>query len=173
MTVLELFSQLSDAGVILDISADGNLVLDGPRPCLTPEVLARVRAHKAELLTLLRTNPANDKPVPCPTCGDTERWPTTRGLVYPTCWLAANEPEPEPVTWIVERNLDPDVVRQALQAYLVIHHGGTMPSIPRAALLSRINLWLEAHGKRPTTLPALRTALGMAEVSKPVHMRLA
>lgn len=94
MTVQELFSQLSDAGVILDISAEGNLVVDGPRQCLTPEVLARVRAHKAELLTLLRTNPANNKPVPCPTCGDTERWPTTKGPACVSCFIESITPEP-------------------------------------------------------------------------------
>lgn len=46
-------------------------------------------------------------------------------------------------------------------------HGGQIPDLPYGTLLSRFNLWLEVHGKRPTTLPALRTALGMAEVSSP------
>ena len=63
--------------------------------------------------------------------------------------------------WITERNLNPESVSQVWQAYLAEAHGGQLPALPQGTLLSQFNLWLEAHGQRPTTLPVLRKALGM------------
>ena len=52
MTAPELLDVLHRAGVEV-ARAGGNLKLRGPREAMTPEVLARVRERKPELLTLL------------------------------------------------------------------------------------------------------------------------
>ena len=73
MTAPELLADLSQVGVEV-ARAGANLKLCGPREALTPGMLARVRAHKPELLTLLRgavaspragdNRPAVDAPAP-------------------------------------------------------------------------------------------------------------
>jgi hypothetical protein len=53
MTLLNLLVDLADRGIRL-APAPGGLEIDGPRDALTPDLLARLRDHKQELLTLLR-----------------------------------------------------------------------------------------------------------------------
>lgn len=43
-------------GVRLAAAVDGGLVIDAPQETLTPELLARLKACKADLLAILRTN---------------------------------------------------------------------------------------------------------------------
>jgi hypothetical protein len=95
MAPTELIQRLTSAGCQVRIDGESLRVRD-PEHALTDELRDAIRQHKAELLQLLRADPANDKPKPCPACGDVERWPTTRGLICPTCWLAASAPEPVP-----------------------------------------------------------------------------
>ena len=159
MAPSELIERLSAAGCRL--RADGEqLRVHDPKRILTDDLRQAIREHKPELLRLLRSEPANDTPAPCPTCGDPERWPTTRGPVCPTCWLAASVPTPAP-EWIAEQNLDPESIAEAFPRYLAETSGGTLPDWPQGQLLSQFTLWLEAQGERPTTLPVLRQALRM------------
>jgi hypothetical protein len=63
-------------------AGDGGLTIDAPQVALTPDMVVRLKAHKAELLALLRPAPAV-QPQPMPTmkptakpvcrCGSTER----------------------------------------------------------------------------------------------------
>lgn len=47
-----------DAHVIrLMLASDGGLEIEGPQDALTPDLLARLKAHKDELLTMLRPVP--------------------------------------------------------------------------------------------------------------------
>jgi hypothetical protein len=95
MSPIELIQELAAASCKLRVYGEQLIVRD-PERALTDDLREAIRHHKAELLTLLRAKPANDKPMPCPTCGDLERWPTDKGLVCPTCWLAACVPTPVP-----------------------------------------------------------------------------
>jgi hypothetical protein len=52
MSTPELLSELDRLGVRLE--ADGDRLRYSPRSALTPELFARLKAHKAELLALLR-----------------------------------------------------------------------------------------------------------------------
>ena len=78
MAPSELIERLTAAGCRLQANGDQLWVRD-PERNLTDDLRHAIRQHKPELLRLLRSGPANDKPEPCPTCGDPERWPTTRG----------------------------------------------------------------------------------------------
>lgn len=46
-------------GIRLGLAGDSGLTIDAPQAALTPDLLARLKTHKAELLTMLR--PASDK----------------------------------------------------------------------------------------------------------------
>ncbi|MGH9927629.1 MAG: hypothetical protein ACREA9_00225 [Pyrinomonadaceae bacterium] len=52
MTVAELLADLDERGVKLE--AAGDMVRYHPKSAVTPDLLARMTAHKAELLTFLR-----------------------------------------------------------------------------------------------------------------------
>jgi hypothetical protein len=53
MTLPELLAELESAGVRLQAHGD-QLDIDAPRGALTPDLLARLQAHKPDLLDLLR-----------------------------------------------------------------------------------------------------------------------
>lgn len=53
----DLLAECSAHGIHLAPDAGGGLTIDAPPEALTPERLARLKAHKAELLTALRTSP--------------------------------------------------------------------------------------------------------------------
>ena len=57
-----LLRDLEQAGVKVVLGSPGKLKLCGPRKALSSELVARVRAHKPELLALLA-------PAPPPVCG--------------------------------------------------------------------------------------------------------
>lgn len=103
--------------------------------------------HKAEILRLLKDEGANDPLAPCSGGGNTE-------------------PEAAPA-WLIERNLSPQKVAEDFGRYTAETPSEARQNLPVGTLLSRFNLWLDAHGERPTTLPILRQALGMA--TAPAH----
>lgn len=51
----ELLVDCHARGIRLLPAGDGDLTIDAPKGALTPALVARLRAHKAELLTLLRS----------------------------------------------------------------------------------------------------------------------
>ena len=134
---------------------------------------------------------------PCPTCGDTWCWPTVSDETGEHDWACATclvshsqpirfmpegggepitvapdgePPMPEPAAksrWLVERDLDPESVKAALDTCLATEWGGVMPDVPQGRLLSRLNTWLEGQGRRPTTWPVMRAALGVEDLIKP------
>jgi len=53
----ELLADCDAHDVRLVLAGNDNLMIDAPRNALTPDLLARLRAHKAELLALLRPMP--------------------------------------------------------------------------------------------------------------------
>ena len=59
----DLLADCEARGIRLALASDGGLTIDARRDALTPELLERLRAHKGELLTMLR-------PAPKPSCVD-------------------------------------------------------------------------------------------------------
>jgi len=58
----DLLAECDAHGVRLLLAGDGGLTIDAPHEALTPDLLGRLKAHKAELLALLRPAPATDAP---------------------------------------------------------------------------------------------------------------
>ena len=56
-TIAELLTDCEAHGVRLLPANDGGLTIDAPQDALAPELLARLKAHKAELLALLQPTP--------------------------------------------------------------------------------------------------------------------
>jgi hypothetical protein len=81
-----LIETLANQGCRIWVAGDKLRVSD-PEQVMTDDLRQAIREHKEALIGLLQTDLANDLPIPCPTCGDTERWPTAKGPVCPTCWL--------------------------------------------------------------------------------------
>jgi TubC N-terminal docking domain len=52
-TLADLLSEYDDHGIRLLIAGDDGLTIDAPEDALTPDLLARLKAHKTELLSLL------------------------------------------------------------------------------------------------------------------------
>lgn len=52
-----LLAECDGHGIRLLLADDGGLTIDVPQDNLTPNLLERLKAHKAELLTLLRPRP--------------------------------------------------------------------------------------------------------------------
>lgn len=50
----ELLADCDARGIWLHPAGDGGLTIDAPQAALTPDMVARLKAHKAELLALLR-----------------------------------------------------------------------------------------------------------------------
>jgi hypothetical protein len=70
MSAAELLSDLGRLGIRLE--ADGERLWYCPRSALTPELLGRLKAHKAELLAMLRPAPTVE-PRPMPTAKPTAK----------------------------------------------------------------------------------------------------
>ena len=58
----ELLADCDAWGIRLHPAGDGGLTIDAPQAALTPDIVARLKAHKAELLALLRPAPAGQSP---------------------------------------------------------------------------------------------------------------
>ena len=54
----ELLADCDALGIRLHPAGDGGLTIDAPQAALTPDMVARLKTHKAELLALLRPAPA-------------------------------------------------------------------------------------------------------------------
>jgi hypothetical protein len=52
-SLAELLTECGRLGIRLLVADDGCLTIDAPQDALTPDLLDRLKAHKAELLTLL------------------------------------------------------------------------------------------------------------------------
>lgn len=66
MSAADLLLDLGRLGIRLE--ADGERLRYFPRSALTPDLLERLKAHKAELLAVLRPAPEAAPAVPAPTC---------------------------------------------------------------------------------------------------------
>ena len=86
LVLADLLAECNAHGIRLALADGGGLAVDAPEDALTPDLLARLKAHKAELLAALRppvapVEPAEavlqeeciEPPDPCPNC---------RGLVF-------------------------------------------------------------------------------------------
>lgn len=56
-TPIELLAECEAHGIRLTVYGDGGLAIDAPRDAMTPDLLARLKAHKADVLALLRPAP--------------------------------------------------------------------------------------------------------------------
>jgi hypothetical protein len=72
----ELLTDCRAHGVRLVLAGNDNLMIDAPRDVLTPDLLERLRAHKAELVALLRPMP-DVAPDPRVAAQDAPTEPTT------------------------------------------------------------------------------------------------
>src|SRR5687768_5097553 len=53
----DLLKDCDAHGIRLLLAGDGGLTIDAPQSALTPDLLGRLKAHKAELLAMLRPAP--------------------------------------------------------------------------------------------------------------------
>ena len=82
MSTAELMTDLARLGI--RIEAHGDRLRYSPRSGVTPDLADRMKAHKGELLAILRRDPEAGKtdegieviapPDPCPKCGTLELW---------------------------------------------------------------------------------------------------
>lgn len=87
---LDLFQDLIQSGFALE--ADGEGLRYRPASRATPEVVEAIRAHKADLLAILRTPIFDDLELPhCSSCDDRNLWLAHRGLD----WRCLNCSAPE------------------------------------------------------------------------------
>jgi len=94
-TLAELLADCDDHGIRLLPAGDGGLAIDAPRDALTPELTGRLKAHKGELLALLR-------PQPCPVCSSALAWRLPGGAVRcAVCLEDAGEPTPQGATLLL------------------------------------------------------------------------
>jgi hypothetical protein len=70
----ELLADCDARGIRLHPAGDGGLTIDAPQAALTPNMVARLKAHKAELLDLLRPAAVHAQPMP-----------TTKPTAKPVC----------------------------------------------------------------------------------------
>jgi hypothetical protein len=68
----ELLADCDARGIQLHPAGDGGLTIDAPQAALTPDIVARLKTHKAELLALLRPAPVV-KAQPMPTVKPTAK----------------------------------------------------------------------------------------------------
>lgn len=102
MNAAELLLELAGLGILLE--AHGDRLRYSPRSALTPDLLTRLKTHKAELLAILRpeagsTDPVNaveplgpdgwpvdciapEQVTPCATCGSFELWQSAAGDLF-------------------------------------------------------------------------------------------
>ena len=67
-TLAELLADCEAHGIRLALAGDGGLTIDAPQYALTPDLLGRLKGHKADLLAMLR-----DAPEAVPALRDTAR----------------------------------------------------------------------------------------------------
>jgi hypothetical protein len=67
MSAVELFANLNRLGI--QLMADGERLRYAPRSALTPDLIDRMKAHKAELLALLRPAVDRSSALPAATVG--------------------------------------------------------------------------------------------------------
>jgi hypothetical protein len=60
----DLLAECEAHGIRLTLADDGGLSIDAPQDALTPELLGRLKAHKAELLALILPGWPADVPIP-------------------------------------------------------------------------------------------------------------
>ena len=87
VAAMELMTDLARLGI--HIEAHGDRLRYSPRSAVTPELADRMKAHKGELLAILRRDPEAgdtdegieviDPPDPCPKCGTLELWQSLAG----------------------------------------------------------------------------------------------
>ena len=75
----ELMADCDARGIRLHPAGEGDLTIDAPQETLKPDMVARLKAHKAELLALLRPAPAAE-PQPMPTMNPTAMPVWWRGM---------------------------------------------------------------------------------------------
>lgn len=91
----ELLLECDAHGIRLSPDGDEGLTIDAPEDALAPDLIERMKVHKAELLAILRprtdgsaidltdqageTDEAIAPPDPCPECGSLELWETLTG----------------------------------------------------------------------------------------------
>lgn len=63
----DLLAECDAHGVRLLPAGDGGLTIDGPRRAMTPDLLDRLKAHKADVLAALRSAPDDTPPPPVAT----------------------------------------------------------------------------------------------------------
>jgi hypothetical protein len=56
----DLLAECEDHGIRLTLAGDGGLTIDAPQYALTLDLLDRLKAHKAELLAMLRPAPSTE-----------------------------------------------------------------------------------------------------------------
>ena len=145
MEALALLNRALDAGI--EIHADGEqLQVRGPKR--HAGMIRELFEHESELLAILRTKDA---------------------LTAPASQVG---PAAE-AQWLVERDLDPASIKDALAVYLATEWDGPRSDVSQGKLLSRFNAWLEGQGRKPTTLPVMRSALGVKEPIKPLRAVIA
>ena len=74
-----LLAELAEAGVTL--VSDGDRLRYYPKAVIEPELVARLREHKAEVLEIVSTPWPDDyvEPPPCEKCGGMELWENPLG----------------------------------------------------------------------------------------------
>ncbi len=75
ITLAELLTDCDAHGIQLLAADDGGLTIDAPQVAITPDLLARLKAHKAELRALLQTTP-DVTPAPIATPANAPTAPT-------------------------------------------------------------------------------------------------
>ena len=66
-TLASLLAECEAHGIRLLLAGDGGLTIDAPRDALTPDLLDRLKAHKADVLAMLRPAPEAAPALPAPT----------------------------------------------------------------------------------------------------------
>jgi hypothetical protein len=63
----DLLADCEAHGIRLAFAGDGGLAIDAPQAALTPDLLDRLKTHKADLLAMLRPAPEAAPALPAPT----------------------------------------------------------------------------------------------------------
>ena len=85
MSAAALMNDLARLGICIEVR--GERLRYAPRSAVTPDLAQRMKAHKPELLVILRSEADRtgnqpdmiDPPDPCPECGTLELWQTLAG----------------------------------------------------------------------------------------------
>jgi hypothetical protein len=140
-------------------AVDDRLRLADPKGVLTDALRAAIREHKAELLRLLQSDPANDRLTPCRVCDDVELWPRNKGTVCVTCFIKSITPNPlassarAPCEQVANVPLDLEAFI-AERCLTLTELTESLTGLYRAA-----RQWCEARGEAAPSLPAFQKAL--------------